>query len=62
MENIKKTLERLFEKDRIVFWYDVKKELRGEYESLELDSVEKVEVRNNEFTLKHKIFNTPEHL
>ncbi len=55
MENIKKTLERLFEKDRIVFWYDVKKELRGEYESLELDSVEKVEVRNNEFTLKHKI-------
>lgn len=52
---IKNTLQRLFEKHRIVFWYDAKKELRGEFNSLELAGVQKLEIANNEFTLKYKL-------
>lgn len=52
---IKQALDRLFEKHRIVFWYDAKKELRSDFESLKLDGVEKLEIDNNEFTLKHRI-------
>ena len=50
---IQLALSRLFEKHRIVFWYDEKKELRDEFESLNLENIEKVEIQNNEFTLKH---------
>ena len=42
MDKVKNTLEKLFEKDRIVFWYDVKQELRSEYESLILNDIEKI--------------------
>ena len=54
-EHIQHALSRLFEKHRIVFWYDEKKELRDAYESLELENIEKVEIQNNEFTLKHRM-------
>ena len=43
---INQALNRLFDKHRIIFWYDVKKELRADFESLELDGVEKVEINN----------------
>jgi len=52
---INQALTRLFDKHRIIFWYDAKKELRADYESLELDGVEKVEINNNEFGLKHRL-------
>ncbi len=52
---IKQALSRLFEKQRIVFWYDDKKELRDAYEMLSLDGVEKIELQNNEFGIKHRI-------
>ncbi|HIJ32815.1 MAG TPA: BREX-1 system phosphatase PglZ type A [Gammaproteobacteria bacterium] len=52
---INQPLTRLFEKHRIIFWYDAKKELRAEYESLELEGVEKVEINNNEFGLKYRL-------
>lgn len=48
-------LERLFDRYRIVFWYDEKKELRSTFESLALDKVEKLEIQDNEFGLKHRI-------
>lgn len=48
-------LERLFAKYRIVFWYDDKKELREDFDSLELNNVTKVELNNNEFSLKYKL-------
>lgn len=48
-------LERLFDKYRIVFWYDAKSELRGDYQALQLDGVEKREINSNEFTLKHEL-------
>lgn len=48
-------LERLFASHRIVFWYDEKQELRNEYDSLSLVNIEKIEIANNEFSIKHKL-------
>lgn len=48
-------LGRLFEKHRVVFWYDEKRELREAFEGLALPGVEAVEIANNEFGLKHRI-------
>lgn len=52
---IEKALSRLFDTNRIVFWYDEKKELRDAFESLSLDNIEKIEIANNEFSIKHKL-------
>ena len=54
-DRIEKALSKLFERHRIIFWYDSKQELRSDFESLQLDGVEKVEINNNEFTLKHRL-------
>lgn len=48
-------LTKLFEKHRIIFWYDIKKELRKDFESLQLPGVEKIEINNNEFVIKYRI-------
>jgi uncharacterized protein (TIGR02687 family) len=53
MSRIQSALSTLFEKYRIVFWYDTKRELRSEYESLWLADVEKIELKNNEYGVKH---------
>lgn len=45
----------LFNKYRIVFWYDTKKELRPNFETVELPGVAKLEINNNEYALKHRI-------
>lgn len=54
-ERMVAALTRLFEKHRIVFWYDAKKEMAEEYAALELPDIEKVEIANNEFGLKYRI-------
>lgn len=54
-ERIRAGLERLFEEHRIVFWYDAARDLRAEYEAVDLPGVEKVEVANNEFGLKYRM-------
>lgn len=54
-ERIRAGLERLFEEHRIVFWYDAARDLRGEFEAVDLAGVEKVEVANNEFGLKYRM-------
>lgn len=48
-------LLKLFEKHRIIFWYDDEKELREEFENLSIDGIEKLEIANNEYAIKHKI-------
>lgn len=48
-------LGRLFEKHRIVFWYDAKKELRGDFEALVLPDIEKLEITNNEYGIKYRL-------
>ncbi len=55
MSDIKDTLNRLFEKHRIVFWYDSKQEMRAEFSELALAGVEKLEIEDNEFGLKHRV-------
>ena len=56
MENrIAQALSRLFERHRIVFWYDAGRELRAEFDTIELVGIEKLELTNNEFGIKHKI-------
>jgi uncharacterized protein (TIGR02687 family) len=52
---IAQALTKLFDKHRIVFWYDGKQELRQEFEALALDKIEKIELNNNEFGVKYRI-------
>jgi len=54
-ERIAQALNRLFERHRIVFWNDTKRELREEFDSLQLEGVEKIELVNNEFGVKYRI-------
>jgi uncharacterized protein (TIGR02687 family) len=55
MNKISEPLKKVFERHRIVFWYDAKKELRSDFEAIELPGIEKIEIANNEFGIKHKI-------
>ncbi len=52
---IAQALANLFERHRIVFWYDAGQELRNDFEALSLEDVEKMELANNEFGVKRKI-------
>lgn len=52
---IKANLTKLFKSNRIVFWYDDNKDLRDEFEALELDDIEKIVLDNNEFGVKYRI-------
>ena len=52
---IQTALSRLFDKHRIIFWYDIKHELREDFESVSLSNVEKLEIHNNEYGLKYRI-------
>lgn len=52
---IQQALSQLFKDHRVVFWYDEKREFRDVFETLQIDAVEKIEIDNNEFTLKHRI-------
>lgn len=55
LDRIAKGLEAQFDKHRIVFWYDPAHEFRQAFETLTLDGVEKIEVANTEFAVKHRI-------
>jgi len=52
---IAQALSKQFEKHRIIFWYDIKQELRKDFDALQLDHVEKIELSNNEFAIKYRI-------
>ena len=54
-DSIVPRLKDLFEKHRIVFWYDTKDELSDDYQALNLPKVQKREINNNEFALKYEI-------
>ncbi|MDR0882621.1 MAG: BREX-1 system phosphatase PglZ type A [Candidatus Adiutrix sp.] len=54
-DRIAQALAKLFERHRIVFWYDAKLEFRADFESLTLSGVEKIEPVNNEFGLKYRM-------
>ncbi|MDQ7073626.1 MAG: BREX-1 system phosphatase PglZ type A [Gammaproteobacteria bacterium] len=52
---IEQALNKLFQRHRIVFWYDVKQELRVDFEALELADITKLELLNNEFSVKYRL-------
>ncbi|TYT75595.1 BREX-1 system phosphatase PglZ type A [Desulfobotulus mexicanus] len=54
-ERIIQAMTRLFERHRIVFWYDAAKDLRHDFEGLFLQGIEKIEIANNEFGIKYRI-------
>lgn len=54
-DRIAQALTRLFERHRILFWYDAKQELRNAFEALSLPGVEKLELTNNEYRIKYRI-------
>ena len=54
-DRITTSLERLFDEHRIVFWYDAARDIRGEFEAVDLAGVTKVEIANNQFGLKHRM-------
>ena len=55
MSNIAERLTNLFEKHRLVFWYDGSQEFRADYESLDLGDIEKKVVDGNEFGIKIQV-------
>lgn len=52
---IAQALTKLFDRHRIVFWYDAKQELRDDFEALSLPGVEKLELTNNEYGIKYRL-------
>ena len=52
MSDISEKLTALFNKHRVVFWYDANEELREEFEGISLDEVKKVIGNHNGFELK----------
>lgn len=54
-DRISQALSRLFDKHRIIFWYDTKQELRSDFETVSIPDVEKLEIANNEYGLKYRI-------
>jgi uncharacterized protein (TIGR02687 family) len=55
MNRIEIALTKLFDRHRIVFWYDAKQELRDDFEALQLPGVEKLTLANNEYSIKYKL-------
>lgn len=55
MSKIAQALTRMFERHRIVFWYDQKQELFSDFDELTLDGVEKIKIANNEFAIKYRV-------
>ena len=54
-QGIYSALIKLFQEERVVFWYDDAGKLKEEFHLIELSDVEKIEVNNNEFFLKYRI-------
>lgn len=54
-DRIAQALTKLFDRHRIVFWYDAKQELRDDFKALQLPGVEKLELTNNEYRIKYKL-------
>ena len=48
-------LARMFQKHRIIFWYDDEKTLRKDFEAVELDGVD-LPMNSNAFWLKHGLY------
>ena len=55
IDRVTASLKRHFEEHRIVFWYDAARDMRGDFDDVELAGVTKVEIANNQFGLKYRM-------
>jgi len=55
MNKIEEALNKLFQTHRIIFWHDSKSELLDQYRDLVLERVEKLQVENNQFFIRHLV-------
>lgn len=60
-DRIAASLRQLFEENRLVFWYDADRDMRAEFDAVDLPSVTKLEIANNEFGLKYRILRQEAH-
>ena len=56
MNKIEGALQKRFQDHRVIFWYDGKKEFLENYQELEVEGVEKIQVEENEFEIKYRIY------
>ena len=55
MNKIEEALSKLFDKHRVIFWYDENELLKQEFNELALEDVQKVIVGNNHFQIKYLV-------
>ena len=55
MNNITEALAERFEDNRVIFWYDEKSSFTEDFQQMNLENVEKVQVQGNEFEVKYRI-------
>ncbi|GEM50825.1 alkaline phosphatase [Empedobacter brevis NBRC 14943 = ATCC 43319] len=55
MNKLEETLLQLFQKHRIIVWYDAEKEYEDEIQQANLPSIEIIRVDGNEFTVKYRV-------
>ena len=55
MSSVANSLDTIFKSHRLIFWYDPEGEMRTEFDEYDSLNVEKVEIANNEFSLKHRL-------
>lgn len=60
MSSIHGNINNAFRQHRVLFWYDEGAKLKEEFEQLNLDGVEKIEVQNDEFFIKHRLISEPD--
>ena len=53
MNKIKEALLKRFEDHRVIFWYDEKEEFFEQYSEIDIPSINKIQVQDNEFEVKH---------
>lgn len=55
MSSIHGNINNAFRQHRVLFWYDEGAKLKDEFESYDKEDVEKIEVQNNQFFIKHRL-------
>lgn len=46
----------MFQQYQLIIWYDETRDFQEEWEALDIKGVNKVEVANNEFAVKHQVY------
>lgn len=55
MDKITEAITRIFEKHRIIFWYDANKDLRPDFDAVSISGVKKLELGKKEYGLKYEM-------